>query len=181
MVTRTQIDPTPSVAGDSQVSPNRRCNQCMGMFPIAHFSLTKYGPNGYSKTCKECYSQYLRLNRQKRYNAKSRSDDSIIRSIKHNNEFLLQPILGESTTYELAGLSVLTGKIYKIYVGKDSETSMNRFTIFDVDGSTFFEVLFMGGKESVLKSVNDNIRGMKIRLCPSVADAEMVKKLIYFF
>lgn len=180
MNTRTQLDPTIAHAGDSQVSPNRRCNKCLGLFPIAMYSLAKYGPDGYSKTCKECYSQYLRLGRQKKYGSQSRNDDSLIRSVKQNNEFLLKPILGQSTTREIAGLSVVDGQIFKIFVGRHPETSMKRFTMFDIHGATFFEAQFSGGQDIIFTIINNHIRGLKIRLCPTTTDAELVKRMIYF-
>lgn len=183
-IPKPSIDPTQANAGDSQASnpiQYKRCKECLANLPHSAYSFFKYGRYGIRHTCKECRNQANRLYRIEKYDAKPRIDydDSFIRSVKRSNELLLKPILGQSTMVELAGLDVVKGIVYKIFVGKSPDTSMNVLTIFDLAGTSFLEVQFMGGKDA-FETVIGNLQMKNIRLCPSVGDAEVIKKVIYF-
>lgn len=83
--TNTTKDPN----HDQSNVDHKRCDECIANLPMSAYGMDRYQPSGYSTTCKECRTQYSRLQRKAKWNAKSLVDDSIIRGINaHNRQAL---------------------------------------------------------------------------------------------
>lgn len=155
----------------------KECKACRGLQPLESFVMNKYERDGYSKFCRLCHAQRLRLSRKKKYNAKSRVDDSIIRTVAHHN----REILGEALTsheVDLLGFSTITKENYKVSF-RPYEAGYKTMSIFKASGELLREYTFRYHENSV-DGLLSLLREFSIRLERTEADMIQSKTTIYY-
>lgn len=163
------------------LDPNqaRTCRDCCAKQTLSNFGLAKYSADGRSHICHSCRSQYLRLKRKAKYNNSSNVDQEVIRSVRLQNERILQLALAQ-TTFQCIGFVPHTDRVYRVHFGK-SRYDFPSMAVFNENGSQYFEVAFSGLEaSSVMAKLMDALKSDGIRLELSDADMIAAKTTIYY-
>lgn len=158
----------------------KQCNRCLAKLPVSDFAMSKYSKDTYGPCCKACHSQRFRLTRRVKYNAKSIIDDSTIRYVAEHNESIVDIVLSLPTlTLECRAFDVSSKADYKVFFGKSDRLGMNAVTIFNMDGSLFYEYAYSGLRDPKPTILNW-VKGFNLRLELSDVDALNSKQTIYY-
>lgn len=156
----------------------KQCTDCRAILPIAHFGKAKINRDGYSKICKDCRAQYLRIKRVEKYGCKSTQDDSIVRNFRHHNTAILNKSL--NSTLEVRGFDVISKVDYKVFFGPSKYTGMQSIALFDFNCQLYREFTYCGKTGEVMETVLDILRNLNIRLEYTDGDVVTSKSTIYY-
>lgn len=174
-----QQDQSNSAPGASEVQ-YKKCNDCCALLPIAQFTLNYLGKKGRNNVCKDCRAQDFRLLRKRKYNSKSKVDDSIVRNMAVHNTTILKEIIPSNTNHDIYGFKPNTSHIYRIHIGR-SRYDMMSIAIFDQSGNVYREYAWSGDPDDVvIATILAILKEHSIRLERSEGDMVLAKRTIYY-
>ena len=112
--------------------------------------------------------------------AKARSDvdDSVVRSVRIQNEQLLDQAISTSTM-SMVAFNVVTKVPFKVVYGPSDRLGITSLTLFSMDGGIFLEWAISGLKDSRDHWLN-YLKSHRIRLELTEADLINSKRTIYY-
>lgn len=181
-ITQTQSGASDTKPNPSQDVPSKLCSICRGHFPLTYFSAHKYNKDHASNHCKECHAQKYRIYRREKYNAKSYSDkdDSIIRSVRANNELIIAQAIQSSHNFTCYAFDLSTYRDYKVILGPSQVNGLSCICIFSTDGNMLRELSYSGELKNIGIEIFNFIKGLNLRLELTEADSIASKTTIYF-
>lgn len=121
----------------------------------------------------------LRLSRKRKYNSRSKIDDSTVRSARYQNAYMIDLGLAGST-FDVVALDVVTKEIRRIGFTNPAKPALSGMSIYNADG-TVFRTYSYSDLTNVKKHLLEVLKSFNLRLERNVDDALAVKALIYYF
>lgn len=158
----------------------KQCNDCCAKLPLSHFTLNYLGKSGRNNVCKDCRAQNFRLLRKRKYNAKSKVDDSIIRSMLVQNTNILKESIFQPRTIDICGFIPSTQATFHIQFGRN-RYDLESMAVYDDKGNSYFEVVYSGvDPDKVISQLLANLKEHNIRLERSEGDIVLAKRVVYY-
>lgn len=172
-----QSNNQPGASRDTQI---KQCHDCLAQLPINCFGASKLSKGGYSHICSYCRAQYLRHRRKIKYNTKSKVSDEIIRSVRVQNQNLIQQCIFKSESVHIVGFIPSTQATFHIQFGRN-RYDLESMAVYDDKGNSYFEVVYSGvDPDKVISQLLANLKEHNIRLERSEGDIVLAKRVVYY-